>query len=122
MVNFPIHIPDCDSHSPAHLDFFLSSDASICSTVAFLLLGNSYLVVISISFDFLSKSKWDTPFHNIAYDYSHTLDGLCDHWRDVPLEDIFKLSTSAVAAHEFCEWVQVWIDLYIIHQLLNITA
>ena len=32
MVNFPTRIPDCDSHSPALLDFFLSSDASICST------------------------------------------------------------------------------------------
>ena len=29
MVNFPTRIPDCDSHSPALLDFFLSSDASM---------------------------------------------------------------------------------------------
>ena len=35
MVNVPIWIPDCDSHSPALLDFFLSSDTSICSTMAF---------------------------------------------------------------------------------------
>ena len=35
MVNFPTRIPDCDSHSPALSDFFLSSDASICSTMAF---------------------------------------------------------------------------------------
>ena len=35
MVNFPTHIPDCDSHSPALLDFFLSSDASICSTMVY---------------------------------------------------------------------------------------
>ena len=40
MVNFPTRIPDCDSHSPALLDFFLSSDASICSTMAFPPLGN----------------------------------------------------------------------------------
>ena len=31
IVNFPSRIPDCDSHSPALLDLFLSSDASICS-------------------------------------------------------------------------------------------
>ena len=31
MVNFPTRIPDCDSHSPALLDLFFSSDASICS-------------------------------------------------------------------------------------------
>ena len=35
MVNFPTQIPDCDSHSPAFLDLFLSSDAGICSTMAF---------------------------------------------------------------------------------------
>ena len=40
MVNFPTLIPDCDSHSPALLDLFLSSDASICSTMAFPPLGN----------------------------------------------------------------------------------
>ena len=34
--------------------------------------------------------------------------------RNVPWEDIFKLSTSA-AASEFCEWVQVGIDVYIPH-------
>ena len=27
-INFPTRIPDCDSHSPALLDLFLSSDAS----------------------------------------------------------------------------------------------
>ena len=39
-------------------------------------------------------------------------DGLRDHLRDVPWEDIFKLSASA-AATEFCGWVQVGIDVYI---------
>ena len=36
MVNFFTQIPECHSHSPALLYFFLSSDASICSTMAFL--------------------------------------------------------------------------------------
>ena len=35
--------------------------------------------------------------------------------RDVPWEDIFKLGAS-VAASEFCEWVQVGIDVYIHHR------
>ena len=42
------------------------------------------------------------------------MDGLCDHLRDVPWEDIFKLSAST-AASEFCESVQVGIDVYIPH-------
>ena len=29
MVNFPTPIPDCDTHSPALLDLFLSSDARL---------------------------------------------------------------------------------------------
>ena len=39
----------------------------------------------------------------MAYDYSADWDDLCDHLRDVPWEDIFKLSASA-AGTEFCEW------------------
>ena len=42
-------------------------------------------------------------------------DSLCDHSRDVPWEDAFKLSASA-AASEFCEWAQVEIDVYIPHR------
>ena len=39
---------------------------------------------------------------------------LCDRLRDVSWEDISKLSACA-AASEFCEWVQVGIDVYIPH-------
>ena len=84
MVNFPARIPDCDPHSPALLDLFFSSDASICSTMAFPPLGNSDHVVVSVSIDFPSNSQRDAPFHRIAYDYSCAdWDGLCDHLRDV---------------------------------------
>ena len=103
--------------SPALLDLFLSSDASICSTMAFPQLGNSDHVFVSFSIDFPTNSQWDAPFHCIAYDYSLAdWDGLCDHLRDVPWEDIFKLSASA-AASEFCEWVQAGIDVYIPHRI-----
>ena len=57
MVNFPTQIPHCDSHSPALLDLFLSSDASICSTMAFPPSENSDHVVVSVSMDFLSNSQ-----------------------------------------------------------------
>ena len=51
----------------------------------------------------------------MAYDYSHAdWDGLLDHLRGFPWEDIFKLSVSAVAS-DFCEWVQGGIDVYISH-------
>ena len=115
MVDFPTRIPDW-SHSLALLDLFLFSEASICSTMAFLPLGNSDHVVVSVSIDFPPDSQQDVPSHHIAYDYSRAdWDGLCDHLRDVPWEDIFKLGASA-AASEFCEWVQVGIDVYIPHR------
>ena len=66
MVNFPTQIPDSDSQSPALLDFFLSSDASICSTMAFPPLGNSDHVVVSVSIEFPINLKQDAPFHHIA--------------------------------------------------------
>ena len=53
IVNFPTWIPDCDSHSPALLDLFLSSDANICSTMAFPPLGNSDHVAVSVSIGFI---------------------------------------------------------------------
>ena len=115
IVYFPIRIPDCDSHSPAFLDFFLSSDASIRSTMAFPPLENSGHVVVSVSIDFPSYWKQDAPFHCIAYDDSRVdLDGYRDHLRGIPCEDIFKLNASA-AAKEFCARVQVGIDVYIPH-------
>ena len=39
------------------------------------------------------------PFHRIVYDYPCAdWDGLRDHLRDVPWEDIFKLGASAAAS------------------------
>ena len=104
-----------DFHSPVLLDFFLSSDASICSTMAFPPFGNSDHVVVSVCIDFPSYSQWHVSFYGIACDYSYAhWDGLSDHLRDVSWEDIFKLSSSA-AASEFCECIQVGTDVYIPH-------
>ena len=83
--------------------------------MAFPPLGNSDHVAVSVSIDFPINSKQDTPFHHMAYDYTCAdWDGLSDHLRDVPREDTSQLSASA-AASEFCEWVQVGIDVYIPH-------
>ena len=65
----------------------------------------------SLTFQYLGY-----PFHCVAYDYPRAdWDGLRDHLTDVPWEDIFKLSASA-AASEFCEQVQVGINVYIPHR------
>ena len=52
MVNFPTWIPDCDYQGSALLYLFISSDASICSTMAFHTLGNFNHVAFSVSIDF----------------------------------------------------------------------
>ena len=73
------------------------------STMAFPLLGNSDHVVNLVSIDFPANSKWDVSFHHIVYDYCCAdWDGLYNHLRDFPWEDIFKCRAS-VAASEFCE-------------------
>ena len=73
MFNLPTRILDCDSHSPALLDFF------------FLMLENSDHVDVSVSIDLPSYSQQDAPFYCIAYDYSCAdWDSLPDHLRDVP--------------------------------------
>ena len=86
-------------------------------------LGNSDHDAVSVSIDFPINSTRVALFHWIAYDYScgiaydyscANLDGLHDHLRDVPWEDIFKFKASA-AASEFCEWVAVGTDVYILH-------
>ena len=54
------------------------------------------------------------PFHCVAYDYSRAdWDGLRNHLRDVPWEDIFFKVSASASASEFCEWIQVGIDVYI---------
>ena len=65
-------------------------------------LVNSDHVVVSVSIDLPTNSQWDAPFHRIAEDYSCAdWDGLRDHLRDVPWEDIFELGASTTA-REFC--------------------
>ena len=60
-------------------------------------------------------------FHRIAKDYSCAdWEGIRDHLRDVPWEDIFKFGAFA-AASEFCEWVQVRIDVYIPYRKYQLT-
>ena len=54
MVNFPTRIPDCDCHFPALLDLFISSDASICSSISL-----HWEILI------LSLSQFPLNFHQI---------------------------------------------------------
>ena len=100
MVHFPARIPDWDhSLESQSCSFgFLSSDASICSTVAFPPLGNSDRVVVSVSIDFPTNSQHDALFHCIAYNYSPAYwDGCHDYLRDVPWKDIFKLGEQKIS-------------------------
>ena len=57
MVNFSTCIPDCDFHSLALFDIFLSSDPSICFAMAFPPLRNSDHVVVSFPLTFCQTEK-----------------------------------------------------------------
>ena len=70
-------------------------------------LENSDHVVVLVSINFQSN-------YNLLCS-SADWDGLRDHLRDAPWEDIFKLGAPA-PAREFCEWVQVGIYVYIPHR------
>ena len=89
IVNFPTYIPECDSHSPTFFDFFLSLDASICFTRAFISLRNSDHFFVSVSIDFPISYKRDAMFHRIAYRAIANWDCLCDHLRDSLLRSIY---------------------------------
>ena len=79
--------------------------------MAFPPLGNSDHVVVPVSIDFPSNSQLYALFCCIAFDYSFAdWDSLCDQFRDIPWNGIFKVSASA-AASELCECVQVRIDV-----------
>ena len=94
----------------------------LLSTMAFLPLGNSDHVVVSVSIDFPINSKQASPFYRVTYDYSRAnWDGLCDHLRDFPSEDVFKLSTSA-AASDFCEGGRFKFELMYISLILSIRS
>ena len=101
-VSVPMQILGCDSHSLL-LNFFLSPDTSICSTMAFPPFKNSDHVFVLAYIDFSGNSQWDVLFNCIAYDYSCAdWDGLRDHLSDALSEDVFELSASG-AASEFFE-------------------
>ena len=98
-------------HSLAPLDLIASSDASVCSTVAFAPWEILIMWLSQFPLTFL-QNKREAPFHWIPYDYyCADWDAVCNHLRDVPWGDIFKLSASAPS--EFCERVQVGIGVYI---------
>ena len=94
------------------ISFFLLTLVFIPQWFSLHPLGKSAHAIVSVSIDFPTNSKWDAPFHCIAYYYfCADWDSLHDHFRDVQWEDIFRLSTFA-ATSEFCDWVKIGIDLY----------
>ena len=62
--------------------------------------ANSYHTVVSVSIDFLSNSKEDSPIYCIVFDYfCADWDGLWDY------QKCFKGDIFSLAAYEFCEYV-----------------
>ena len=106
MVNFPTRIPDCDFRSSAFLDLFISSDASICSTMTFPPLSNSDHVVVSVSIDFPSNSQQMPCFIAKCMTILMLIGTIfmIIYLRDVSWESL--ISSAFAAAIEFYKWVQ----------------
>ena len=111
-------IPDCDSHGPALLDFFLSSGPSNCSTRSFPSIGKLWSCCC-LSFHWISFIlEKGCPFSLYCW---WDWDGLRDHLRDVLWENILKLVASA-AATEFFEWDQVGNNVYAPHRKYQVKS
>ena len=83
--------------------FGFLSDHSICFGMAFSLLDNFDHAVVSVTIDFPSKSKGDTPFHHTIYDYFPVdQDSLRDNLRDFPRKEIIKLFAYTAATKLAC--------------------
>ena len=97
--------------------FLLMFSSGFTSLKVLLLFPLPITFLVSVPSDHVPLySRQDSLFYHIAYNYSCAdWDSLCDYLRDVPWEDIFKISASA-AAREFCEWVQLGTDVYIFHR------
>ena len=113
IVNVPARIPNCNCHSPALLDFFLSS-----GNIIFLQWLSLHSEILIMLFQF------PLTFHQVHLAIplsSHSL-WLFSCWLEwsswsfegCSMGDIFRFDVS-VAASELYEWVQVGIDVYIPH-------
>ena len=111
MVNFPTWISDCDSQSPALMDFFF---LMLEFVLQWLSLHWKILIILLSQFPltFHHTHNGVTHFTALLMTILMLIGMVCDHLSDFPWEDIFKLGASA-AVSGFCEWVQVGIDVYI---------
>ena len=92
-IFYPKHLFSDGSRIPL-LDVFISFHPSICATLAFPLSRNSDPVIVSVSIDFPSNSKIDDQ--GTVFDYTLSeWNGLLDHLRDFPWEDVFRHGASS---------------------------
>ena len=111
MVSFPTWILDCDSQSPSFLDILLASDTSVCCTMACTISLYWKFLIMLLSQFLLIVCQTQNGMPCFILNSCDGQDGLCDHLRNVTCDNIFKCS--APAASEYCEWVQVGIDVYV---------
>ena len=110
MINFPIWIPYYDFYSPALLDLFFTSDASIFSTMVFFSLKNSDHVVVTMSIDFPSYGiLWFIGLLMTIFVLIGTIFVII--WETVHRR--ISLNSSDAAVSESSEWFHVEIDVYV---------
>ena len=116
----PARFFDCYSYSRTFLDLFLSFNLVFFFCSCFPPIGKFGLLLPQFPSTFRQTQKWmpksGRPFFIAQLMIVLVLIGtIFDHLRNIPSEVIFKLDASTAAA-EFCEWVQVVIDVHISHR------
>ena len=111
----PARFFDRYSYSRTFLDLFLSFNLVFFFCSCFPPIGKFGLLLPQFPSTFRQTQKW-VPFFIAQLMIILVLIGtIFDHLRNIPSEVIFKLDASTAAA-EFCEWVQVVIDVHISHR------
>ena len=116
----PARFFDWYSYSRTFLDLFLSFNLVFFFCSCFPPIGKFGLLLPQFPSTFRQTQKWmpksGRPFFIAQLMIVLVLIGtIFDHLRNIPSEVIFKLDASTAAA-EFCEWVQVVIDVHISHR------
>ena len=121
VVNFPTWIPDQDSHSPALLDLFISSDASISSEMTFSPL-EKFWSCSCLSFHQLSiklKMGYLVPLHSLS------LSLCCLGWSCWSFWEMFhgRISLNLVLLLLLVNFVSAfWLELMYTSLIINVRS
>ena len=120
LVDFPTRYARRDDQNPSLLDLFLSSNPNICKVSGSSPLGKSDHAVVDVEINLNISAANDSPYHRTLYSFHRgDWDSFRDFLRDMPWNDIFKLSADE-CAKEVVSWLQEGIDVFVPHRTYQV--